>query len=139
MQLTWEESVDVSNDTEVKARIHGVSAQMKTFDYLYGVNLGEMVLKHSDNLSCTLQHKSMSAMEGHEIAVMTIATLKSLRNDTSFDLLWNKVNLMASKLNVDEPQLPRIRKKNPRGLMMVSLMVIFMQTQKPYTGRVIMK
>ena len=73
-----------------------------------------MVLKHSDNLSCTLQHKSMSAMEGHEIAVMTIATLKSLCNDTSFDLLWDKVNLMASKLNVDEPQLPRIRKKPKR-------------------------
>ena len=70
-----------------------------------------MVLKHSDNLSCTLQHNFMSAMEGHEIAVMTIATLKPLRNDTSFDLLWDKVNLMASKLNVDEPQLPRIRKK----------------------------
>ena len=56
----------------------------------------------------------MSAMEGHEIAVMTIATLKSLRNDTYFDLLWDKVNLMASKLNVDEPQLPRIRKKPKR-------------------------
>ena len=81
---------------------------MKTFDYLYGVILGEMVLKHSDNLSCTLQHKSMSAMDGHEIAVMT----KSLRNDISFDYLWDKVNLMASKLNVNEPQLPRIRKKN---------------------------
>ena len=52
----------------------------------------------------------MSAMEGHEIAFLTIATLKSLRNDTSFDFLWDKVNLMASKLNVDEPQLPRIRK-----------------------------
>ena len=106
--------VGVSNDTEVKARIHGVSARVKTFDYLYGVILGEMVLKHLDNLSCTLQHKSMSAMEGHEIAVMTIATLKSLCNDTSFDYLWDKVNLMASKLNVNEPQLPRIRKKHKR-------------------------
>ena len=83
---------------------------MKTFDYLYGVILGEMVLKHSDNLSCTLQHKSMSAMDGHESAVMT----KSLRNDISFDYLWDKVNLMASKLNVNEPQLPRIRKKTIR-------------------------
>ena len=42
LQLTCEESVDVCNDTEVKARIHGVSAQMKTFDYLYGVILSEM-------------------------------------------------------------------------------------------------
>ena len=73
-----------------------------------------MVLKNSDNLNITLQHKSMSAMEGHGIAVMTIVTLKSLRNDTSFDLFWDKVNLMASKLNVDEPQLPRIRKKSKR-------------------------
>ena len=45
---------------------------------------------------------------------MTIATLKSLHNDTSFNLLWDKVNLMASKLHVDESQLPRIRKKPKR-------------------------
>ena len=33
--LTWEEAADVVKDTETKARINGVSAQMKTFDFLF--------------------------------------------------------------------------------------------------------
>ncbi len=55
-----------------------------------------MILKHSDNLSSTLQHKSMSAAGGQEITRMTIKTLKSLREDQSFDLFWMKVNQLMS-------------------------------------------
>ena len=94
------------HDTEAKARIHGVSAQMETFNYLYGAILGETILRHTDNLSSTLQHKTLSAAEGQQVAIMTIATLTSLRSDTSFDLFWD---IMALKLNVNEPQLPRRR------------------------------
>ena len=106
LQSTWEEAIDVTHDTEAKARIHGVSAQMKTFNYLYGAILGEIILKHTDNLSSTLQHKTPSAAEGQQVATMTIATLTSLRSDTSFNLFWDKVNITASELNVSEPQLP---------------------------------
>ena len=54
LQETWEEAVEVVCDTEMKVRIHGVSAAMKTFDYLFGAMLGEIILRHSDNLSRTL-------------------------------------------------------------------------------------
>ncbi|KAL5493653.1 hypothetical protein EMCRGX_G014862 [Ephydatia muelleri] len=53
-------------------------AQMKTFNYLYGAILGETILRHTDNLSSTLQHKTLSAAEGQQVAMMTIATLSSL-------------------------------------------------------------
>lgn len=36
LQSTWVEAASVTKDTEAKARIHGVSAQMKTFDFIYG-------------------------------------------------------------------------------------------------------
>ena len=52
---TWNESLAVVNDTEMKARILEVLAQMKTFDYFFGVLPGEVILSHSDNLSRTLQ------------------------------------------------------------------------------------
>ena len=66
--------MEVSHDTEVKARIHGVSAQMKTFQYLYGVMLAELNLQHADSLSITLQHKCFSAAGGMEVARMTVET-----------------------------------------------------------------
>lgn len=110
LQKTWEECLDVVKDTETKARIRGVSTVMSTFDYLFGNMLGEMILKHSDNLSSTLQSKSLSAAEGQQIARMTTETLKTLRNDVAFHTFWQKVNSKAGELEISEPQLPTRRK-----------------------------
>ena len=49
----------------------------------------------------------MSAAEGQEVTAMTITTLKSLRNNASFDLYWKKTIAAASNLDVNEPTLPR--------------------------------
>ncbi len=75
--------------------------------------LGEMLLKHADNLSRSLQIKTLSAAEGQQIAKMTVQTSKSLRNDSSFDLYWSKISKIAADLDVGEPQLPR-RRRVPR-------------------------
>ncbi len=114
LQSTWEEALTVAHDTETKARIQGVSSQMSTFDYLYGSQLGELILRHTDNLSRTLQHKSLSAAEGQQVAAMAIETIKSLRSDESFDLFWEKVNGRAKEFDISEPQLPRSRKQPRR-------------------------
>ena len=42
--------------------------------------LEEMVLRHTDSSSKTLQDKMCSAAEGQQIAAMVIHTLQSLRN-----------------------------------------------------------
>ena len=67
-------------DTEMIARIRGVAAQMKVFDFFYGLVLGELLLQHSDNLSRTLQHSSISAAEGQtaRLTVGLITTQKVL-------------------------------------------------------------
>ena len=105
----WISALQVTRDTEVKARIQGVSAQM-SFQFLFGVMLGELVLRHTDNLSRTLQHKSFSTAEGQEIARMTVKTLQSIRSSELFELIWSKVSSTAESLDVEEPQLPRRRR-----------------------------
>ena len=68
LEGTWEETADATKDTETKACIHGVSVLMKTLDYLFGNTLGEMILRHTDNLSSTLHNKHLWASEGQQIA-----------------------------------------------------------------------
>ena len=92
--------------------IHGVSSQMKTFNFLFGISWAELVLRHTDNLSKMLQDKSRSAAEGQAIAGMVVRTLLTLRSDNSFDLFWLKVTKKAESLEL-EPQLTR-RTKCPR-------------------------
>ena len=99
----WAESLEHVKDTEMKARIQGVAAQMVKFDYFFGISLGQLILQHSDNLSKTLQEVDMSAAEGQAVTAMTVSTLKSLRNDVSFDVFWKKITASAEYLNVSKP------------------------------------
>ena len=51
---------------------------MSNFNYLFGNILGEILLKHADYLSSTLQHKMFSAAVGQVVAKMTVETIKLL-------------------------------------------------------------
>ena len=87
---------------------------MEKFEFYYGVTIGELILKHTDNLSKTLQHKTISAAEGQECASLTLRTLQSIRSDDMFDLFWKKVTTAAEKLNLEPPSLPHQRKRPKR-------------------------
>ena len=103
-------------DMENTARIQGIAAVMETFDFLFGVILGDVVLHIVDNLSRTLQHKDLSASEGQMAARLTVDTLSSLQSDEAkFESLWRDAIDEASKLEVNEPTLPR-RRKAPRNV-----------------------
>ena len=73
-----------------------------------------MILRHADNLSSTLQHKSMSAAEGQQVALMTVQTINSIRTEESFDLFWLKVNRFIEDHDISKPELPRQRKRPRR-------------------------
>lgn len=113
LQVLWERALESTSDTEMKARIRGIESQMEKFRFVFGLLLSEMVLRHCDKLSQTLQSPNLSSVEGHEIAMLTVKTLQTLRSVENFDLFWKKVELRRSEWDVEEPQLPR-RCKTPR-------------------------
>ena len=96
--------------TEMKSRINGVESQMQSFKFLFGLILSELILRHTDKLSQTLQQHKLSTVEGHGVAMLTVKTIGGLRTDDNFDLLWEKVEKARDQLDVDEPQLGRRRK-----------------------------
>ena len=54
LQELWELSYDESKDTEIRACIQRLAAQMNTFAICYAASLAELILQHTDNLSKTL-------------------------------------------------------------------------------------
>ena len=80
---------------------------IRTFDYVFEAYLGELILGHSDNLSKFLQNPNLSCVDGWFTANATVETLKSIINDESFALFWEKVLPYAKRLDVNEPTLPR--------------------------------
>lgn len=111
----WEESKGSHLDSDMKARIIGVDTQTQSFDFLYGVSLGAMILNHIDNLSKTLQHANMSAAEGQHLAKMTLDVLKSIRQPEYFESFYQRVLLRQKQLDIGLPSLPR-KRRAPRHL-----------------------
>ena len=91
-------------------RVLGVQAQMRTFDYFYGLRLGILLLRHSVNLSASLQTKELCAGEAQTIAKNTVATLTKVRTYENYHLFWEDVKQEAAKLYIDAPKLPTRKK-----------------------------
>ena len=77
----WKESNNSQIDSEMMARIIGIETQMLTFNFLLGISLGTIILQHGDKLSKSLQHDTITAAEGQQLAKLTIDVLKSFRKE----------------------------------------------------------
>lgn len=78
------------------------------------MSLGYEILRHTDNLSRTLQKKDLSAAEGQHITELFLTNLREMRNEDSFDTFWESLNRKLDDLDVSEPKLPRCRKMPKR-------------------------
>ena len=114
LQELWDAALETGLDAEIRSRITGVKAQMESFNYFFGISVGELVLKHGDNLSKALQNESISAAEGQRLASLTVTTLTKIRDAEQYDLFWQLITRKASALDVSKPTLPRKRKAPQR-------------------------
>ena len=80
----WDSVLDGSVDPDIRAQVIGVQAQMESFNYFFGISVGELVLSHGDNLSAALQSSSISATEGQRVASLTVNTLAKIRTAESY-------------------------------------------------------
>ena len=87
---------------------------MKEFDFLFGLLLGEQILKHTNNLSKTLQATAMSAAEAYRVAKLCIDVFKKIRTDDDFDLFWELAKTTQNSLEVKDPALSCAHKRPRR-------------------------
>ena len=111
---TWEEAVDAVNQSDVKARINGVASKMKEFKFLFCLMLAERLLKHSDNLSRTMQATAMPVVEAKHLAELCVEVLQQMREENQFDLFWESCLRTKEELSVNDPVLQRQRKRTRR-------------------------
>ena len=59
---------------------------MNTFKNLYGVTILQLVLRHGENFSKTLQNSFPASCWGKEIADLTLQTINSLQSENELEL-----------------------------------------------------
>ena len=104
----WDWTLQNCKDTDIKSRVRGVKSIMSTFDFIFGCELGVLLLRQTDNLSRTLQNPKLSAAEGNAIAMDVVEVLCKDRNEESFKVYWDKVvlkkeELMPARLDSGDP------------------------------------
>lgn len=112
----WSECLKSQLESDVRGRIIGCQAQMKTFNFFFGLHLGQRVFSHTDNLSATLQKVSLSATNAKEIANLTVQALKNIRSDECFKSFYETTLSKKERFHEDvgEPEVPRKRKTPAR-------------------------
>lgn len=111
LQQLWDKCLEGNMAPEVKGRIIGVKEQMSRYHIVFGLWLSCRVMKITDNLSRTLQTQSISAAESYGLAKMTCSTLQGMRTDDKFSLFFQRVELFRQQVGVEEPSLPRKRRR----------------------------
>ena len=110
----WIVCLDQKLQADVRGRIIGCQAQMNTFDFFFGLHLGERLFSHTDNLSKTLQKTKMSAVSGQRVANLTKQVLQMMQNNECFKSFFDTVVTTSKKHpSISEPALPR-QKRAPR-------------------------
>ena len=113
----WRECLQANPkpDPDIWGRIIASQAQMESFDFFFGLNLGHRIFSHTDNLSKTLQKSSMSAASGQRNAILTMEVLNQIRNDDCFKAFYETVMLKKQPhTDISEPKLARKRKAPAR-------------------------
>ena len=71
----WKDILSDRIDSEIRARVNGVSSQINRFEFFLSVHL-LVTLQHTDHLSITLQLTKISASEGQRLANLTVTALQ---------------------------------------------------------------
>ena len=99
-RATWEEALAVVCESEVKAKINGVAAVIKTSEFLFGLMLAEIILK----LTAWQPQQDHSGIINFYCGNMLLFTnvYCSLWEDQDWPLLWSVLGPCGANLRVIE-------------------------------------
>ena len=115
LMKVWEHCLQ--NDrmqSDLKARVSGVEKQMKSFDFFFGLSMGYRLFSHTDNLSRSLQAEKLSACSSKRIANLVVSVLEGMRNEESFNNLYDAILLKAKKHSFISEPITKRKRKNPQ-------------------------
>ena len=103
-----EQHLKKNSDFVTKSRIGSCKNQMTLLKFYFGLNLNQRFYAITGNLSKTLQKGKMSALRGKVLIDLIVQTLKNMRNEHEFNLLYKNIKVLASEIDaISPPSLPR--------------------------------
>ena len=87
---------------------------LASLERLFGLKLGHLLYGGAEETSTVLQAKDTSVQEAISAVNLTQAYYQRQRDDDAFEYFYKSIVSLASKLQINEPKLPRYRKTPAR-------------------------
>ena len=92
--LIFANDKDKRTYTDSRALINAIC----DFDFVFGLNLPNLILLNTNSLSKYLQGKDIDVIIAKRNADLTMKTLRNCRNEKGFELLWNRAKIMSDEI-----------------------------------------
>ena len=100
---------------DIRGRIVGCQAQMRSFNFFFGLILSQGIFSHTENLSKTLQEVKILAASGQFNANLTKEVLIKIRNENCFGNFYDTmVRKKEMHPSISHPELLRRRRAPAR-------------------------
>ena len=104
----WKICLETNLEPDIRGRIVGCQAQMRSFNFFLGFILSQRIFSHTDNLSKTLQEVKMSSASGQFNVNLTKEVLIKIRNENCFEKFYDTVvRKKEMHPSISHPELPR--------------------------------
>ncbi|KAL6547370.1 hypothetical protein OROMI_023091 [Orobanche minor] len=102
--IVLENIVLESSDNAMRGQANGSLIEMKSFDFIFILNVMHRVMAITNLLCQALQHKSLDILNAMSFVKTTKELLQSLR-DNSFDIILMQVESVCSKHGIEIPNM----------------------------------
>ena len=108
------EEVNHTTHDEYGLRAKGILTTMEKFENLFGLKLGYLLFSAAEEVSKCLQAKNTSLQEALSAVNLASGFFKRQRTDEAFNVFYDGVLDLATKLYIGSPHLPRYRRAPAR-------------------------
>ena len=104
----------VATRNEYEAKCSGYLLQLRGFRMYFTLRCLEFVFQKLEMTACAIQSPKLCMSDITELIEILLCSLKEKRTDESFNKFWIDVTHDATTLDIDEPIVPRVRRRPAR-------------------------
>jgi len=111
--VEWMEELSGANE-KVSPKASGLLAQLTKCEFYIGLQMASKLFSLGESLSRVLQSPNATIAGGIQAATYTVNGLLEMKTEKCFNELWEAMLQKSQEYSLNEPTLPRLRKKPKR-------------------------
>ena len=117
IQQLWKKCLAETLTIELRSRIVGCQGQIITFDFYFGLCLGQTLYNLTDSMSKSLQSENISIVSGHRLTLLRLTSPYGIWWELLMNYYLTIVEKAAEHPHLEQTSLPRKHKRTNYSIL----------------------